>query len=543
MPRARSLSHGNIMRGDNILIGFHLDLKSAHYRADYLAELFPRLAAAGYTYLFFEIEDKVRLESTRGTEWCEAYSKVEFARILSLARQAGLTPIPLIQTLGHMESILSHSAYHALRESPASAYMLCPSNPRSAPFLIRYIDEVGELFDNPPFIHLGADEAWLLGTCPECRARVSATSKSDIYFQHMDRLFKHALSRGWRPIAWVDMVLAHSESIDRFDREIVWMDWDYWTQESGSAEHMHWASGKSGGPEIFPDAFFQSDMGRFARNADGCIRPWFYTDFLIDKGFDVILAPATRCGGDHVFAPQLKHLGNVMGAALRAGREPRPLGVLVTSWALRLNHIETQWPALLIPQTAQERPAADWRALRADLTEKAIGTAVPAFFDAWQNLCPCFALAESWRAIESDIHYYGQHDSIPHLLGGLQKSGGVAKERALLEELLPRYAEGAHILDAIAAQAPGENSCLRFWRFAAKAIRARAEEELLFLDALERPPDQGKAAEMLLRLESLQDEYRGLLLETYTPASVERELSMIFATPWRHLMRLSRGKT
>ena len=215
------------------MLGFHLDLKAARYRQDYLAELFPRLAAAGYSHIFLEIEDKVRLESTRGTEWCEAWSKQDFAGILAMVREAGMTPIPLIQTLGHMEAILSHRAYHALRESPASAYMLCPSNPASVPFLTRYMDEVGELFDNPPFIHLGGDEAWLLGTCPECRQRVAATSKSELFFGHMDKLFEHARARGWRPIAWADMVLAHSEAIDRFSRDVVWMDWDYWTQEAG----------------------------------------------------------------------------------------------------------------------------------------------------------------------------------------------------------------------------------------------------------------------------------------------------------------------
>ena len=522
--------------------GIHLDLKASHYREDYLQQLFPRLAAAGYTHVVFEIEDKVRLDSTRGTEWCEAYSKEQFARILSRVREGGMAPVPLIQTLGHMEAILSHSAYHGLRESPASAYMLCPSKPESLHFLIRYMDEVGELFGDPPFIHLGADEAWLLGNCPECRRRVAAGSKSDLFFEHIDKLARHAVSRGWRPIAWADMVLAHSESIDRFSREIVWMDWDYWTQESGSADHKHWASGKYGGPDIFPAEFFKSEMGRFARDADGAIRPWFYSDYLLDKGFDVILAPASRCGGDHVFAPHIKHLGNVMGATLRVGRDPRPMGMVVTSWALRLNHIETQWPAFLIPQAAAESPAPDWRSLRHVLAERALGVAAPAFFDAWQALHPCFTLAESHRAIETDIHYYGQHDSIPYLLGSVVGEGVAAEERALLEELLPRHAEGARILDQIALQVDEPSRCLRFWCFAAEAIRARAEESLLFLDAMQGRPDASKAAAMLLRLEGLQDDYRALLLETYTPASVERELSMIFATPWRHLLRLAAGK-
>jgi len=525
------------------MVGFHLDLKAAQYRADYMAELFPRLAAAGYTHVFFEIEDKVRLESTRGAEWCEAWSKAEFADLLSHARSAGLTPIPLIQTLGHVEFLLSHRAYHGLRESPASAYMLCPSKPQSARFLMRYMDEVGELFDNPPFIHLGADEARLLGTCPECRRHVAAASKSDLFVEHMEKLFDHALSRGRRPIAWADMVLRHCESIDRFKREVVWVDWDYWTQESSPETFMHWPSGRLGGPETVPPEFFGSEMGRFVRDSSGRIRPWCYSDYLMDKGFEVILAPAARSGGDHMFAPHVKHLGNVMGAALRARRDPRPLGLLVTSWALRLNHIETQWPALLIPQAAAQQPAPNWRSLRPILTEKALGKAAPSFFDAWDNLSPCFTLAESWRAIETDIHYYGQHDSIPYLLGALQKKSDLSRERALLEDLLPRHAEGARVLDQIARQVPEQNSCLRFWRFAAKAIRARAEEEILFLDAMNGRADRNKAAEMLLRLESLQDECRALLLETYTPASVEREISMVFAAPWRHLLRLASGRT
>ncbi len=524
------------------MTGFHLDLKCAHYREDYLESLFPRLAAAGYTHVIIETEDKVRLDSTRGTEWCEAYSKETFAGILSGVREAGLVPIPLIQTLGHMESILSHRAFHDLRESPESAYMLCPSNPRSIPFLKRYMDEVGELFGNPPFIHIGADEAWRLGSCPECSRRVAEGSRSELFREHIGKLATHALSRGWRPVAWADMLLAHSDSIDRFSRDVVWVDWDYWTQESGSDTHRFWPTGTNGGAEIFPAAFFDSEMGRHARDAAGGIRPWFYSDYLMGKGFDVILAPSTRCGGDHMFAPHGKHLGNVMGASLRARRDPRPLGMLVTSWAVRLNPVEMQWPAILIPQAVTAHPATEWRSLKSVLTEGTFGKAAPAFFDAWQAIAPCFTLAESWRASETDIHYYGQIDTIPYLLGSLRQDGGVERERAMLESLLPDHARAILGMEEVARRASGPSLCLRLWQFAARAIQARAEEELLFLDALDKQPERSRAAGMLLRLEALQDEYRLLLGEIYTPASVERELGMIFGAPWRALMRLSCGK-
>ena len=49
---------------DNQVRGFHLDMKVVQYRAEYLKELWPRLARLGYTHVFFEIEDKVLLRAS-----------------------------------------------------------------------------------------------------------------------------------------------------------------------------------------------------------------------------------------------------------------------------------------------------------------------------------------------------------------------------------------------------------------------------------------------------------------------------------------------
>lgn len=42
-----------------------------------------------------------------------------------------------------------------------------------------------------------------------------------------------------------------------------------------------------------------------------------------------------------------------------------------------------------------------------------------------------------------------------------------------------------------------------------------------------------------LGLQAHQDEYRELLLESATPGSVHREMGMIFAEPWRQLIRMA----
>ena len=87
---------------------FHLDMKMGQFRPEYLVSLFLRLRQAGYDTVVFEIEDKVRLDCIGSAAWCEAFSKEEFSGILSNCRSAGLQAIPLIQTYGHMEWLLTH---------------------------------------------------------------------------------------------------------------------------------------------------------------------------------------------------------------------------------------------------------------------------------------------------------------------------------------------------------------------------------------------------------------------------------------------------
>jgi len=518
---------------DNHVRGFHLDMKAAQYRAEYLKELWPRLARLGYTHIFFEIEDKVCLNAIRGAEWCEAFSKEEFSGLLEAARSHGLVPVPLIQTLGHLDFLLSHTPYQAWREVQNNAYMLCPSNPDAVRHMLRYIDEVGELFGNPPFIHLGADETYYLGHCPKCRQRVKTSSKSAVFMEHLNKLAEHALKRGWRPMAWADHALKYPEGIDRLNREIILLDWDYWTPEKHPQTLLYWKQGKHLSVDQLPTEFLTNE-GRFALDKEKRIRAWFYTDYLREKGFDVIVAPAMRSGGDHVFAPRIEHLENVTGACLRLQRKPQPMGLLLTSWAVRLNHLETQWPGFAIPQAVSDCGKVDtWRDLRENMSRIVFGKNCPEFFDAWKKIGNAFSFAES--------HWYYESDAVPWILEQLRKNDRLENEIKKLPELKSGYARGQTVLKSMARKIPSGNRCLHYWQMAAKAISQKADTFVLFAKARKGKSDVKKATSLLLAEEALRDEYRSLLRETCAPASIEREIAMIFGSSLRHLTMLSRS--
>jgi len=54
--------------------------------------------------------------------------------------------------------------------------------------------------------HLGGDEAWSMGSCPQCRAFVAEHGKASLYREHMTPLLEALGRRGIRPILWDDMM-------------------------------------------------------------------------------------------------------------------------------------------------------------------------------------------------------------------------------------------------------------------------------------------------------------------------------------------------
>jgi hypothetical protein len=100
------------------MIGFHIDMNMAQFRADYLERWLRELARIGYNTILWEAENNVRWETCPECVAPEAFSKKEFKRLLDLCHELGLESVPLLQTLGHSEYALKHDRYRDLREEP-----------------------------------------------------------------------------------------------------------------------------------------------------------------------------------------------------------------------------------------------------------------------------------------------------------------------------------------------------------------------------------------------------------------------------------------
>ena len=210
-----NLTRGQATPGVHKMIGFHIDFNVHHFKRDYLERWLTDLAALGYDTILWELEDAVAWDTCPECAPPDAYTKDEFRELLALSRRLGLEPVPLLQTIGHCEYVLRHGAYSHLAETPDRVDQYCPRNRQLVPFLRDWIDEYLDLFGDVRYFHIGADEAWQLGSCPDCKAYAEQHSLSQLYIDHVNAVCARLIERGVRPCIWADMILTTTRrSID-----------------------------------------------------------------------------------------------------------------------------------------------------------------------------------------------------------------------------------------------------------------------------------------------------------------------------------------
>ena len=174
-------------------------------------------------------------------------TKAEIARIKAIADDLGITLIPQINVFGHATMSRGGAGKHAGLDfnpeyqplfEPYGGWNWCLSNPATRDLLKNLIAELHEAFGNPPFFHIGGDEA-NPPSCPECIKH----PYSELFLNHIKALSETIVARGAKPMMWHDMLLRRGDPrwegfyangtedtasgfLD-FPRDIVICDWYY----------------------------------------------------------------------------------------------------------------------------------------------------------------------------------------------------------------------------------------------------------------------------------------------------------------------------
>lgn len=305
----------------------HVDLKRLGWNFDYLLGLVEMFADLKINYIILEYEDKFKFDFCDKIPVDSAFTKEQIATLEKKARDNFIKIIPLVQCIGHFEYILRHDKYLELSENPKVRSQACPLHPGTFELFKKMASEIMEMHPYSEYFHVGADEPFLLGTCPKCAAEAEKSGKGKLYGDFLNKILSWVIDeKGKIPLFWADILEHYDDAAEMCRKDSIAVEWNYQPQTSRAKEIKFYQTGTGKmNSEIFESGFTEKQHERYDKyldfnpeTEDFDTLPFF--GYLKDLGFEVI-------GGSNV-----KFADNVLTHSIKA-METGILGNFATYWA------------------------------------------------------------------------------------------------------------------------------------------------------------------------------------------------------------------
>jgi hypothetical protein len=162
-----------------------------------------------------------------------AFSAEDLRELDAEAAARHVELVPCLQSLGHMERVLSLARYRELDES-GRGWTLSPADPGSYALLRDLFDEYLPNFRSQLF-NANCDEPWDLGR-GRSRRRAESVGRGRLFLDHVRKVRDLARAHGKRTAIWGDVVHQHPEVVGEIDRDLLLLDW--WYEAEGDFQRV-----------------------------------------------------------------------------------------------------------------------------------------------------------------------------------------------------------------------------------------------------------------------------------------------------------------
>lgn len=200
-----ALSNGDGLSFNNSFktFGTMLDLsRGAVYQVSYLKNLIRKQALMGANEIWLYMEDVFEVPEYPFFGYLRGkYSKEELIEVVLYAEIFGITLVPAVQTLGHMEQFLK---WHDSRFVKDQYHVLLTEEERTYDLITAMFKSIRSIFKTDR-IHIGLDETFGLGFGRYYKEN-GYKHQYDIFLDHLERVNDLALKIGFKDVLiWSDM--------------------------------------------------------------------------------------------------------------------------------------------------------------------------------------------------------------------------------------------------------------------------------------------------------------------------------------------------
>ena len=151
------------------------------------------------------------------------------AELVAYARQYHVTIVPEQESFGHLHGVLKWELLQDMAETP-HGYVLAPGQPDTLPLIKDWFTQIAAEFPSP-FIHIGADETWDLGS-GRTHDAVAQQGYGPVYVAFLKQIHDELAPLNRRLLFWGDIGDANPGAVAGLPKDMIAVPWDYSDQTS-----------------------------------------------------------------------------------------------------------------------------------------------------------------------------------------------------------------------------------------------------------------------------------------------------------------------
>ena len=158
-----------------------------------------------------------------------AMSKADVAELVKFARAYHVTVVPEQEAFGHLHHVLKYEAYSTLAETP-HGHVLSPVQPGSIDLIKSWFGEIAAEFPSP-FIHIGADETFELGT-GQTKPEVDQRGLGPVYADFLMQIDAALQPLHRKLLFWGDIAMNDPSAVRNLPKDMIALPWVYGPEKS-----------------------------------------------------------------------------------------------------------------------------------------------------------------------------------------------------------------------------------------------------------------------------------------------------------------------
>ena len=158
-----------------------------------------------------------------------ALTRPEAQELAAYGRRLHIDVVPEQEAFGHLHHVLKFEKYSDLAETP-HGHVIAPGQTGSQPLIKSWFTQSAEDFPGP-FLHVGADETFELGT-GRTKADVDKRGLGPVYADFLTTIHTTLAPLHRRLLFWGDVATTDPSAIPGLPKDMIAIPWIYWHKDS-----------------------------------------------------------------------------------------------------------------------------------------------------------------------------------------------------------------------------------------------------------------------------------------------------------------------